>query len=64
MKFDIDVAFLAKDRTVRKVRHAMPRRRIAMDLLAHSVLELPPGTLRATRTEPGDRLEFEKYAVE
>lgn len=61
MKFAIDIAFLSKRRVVRKVRHAVPPRRIAVDLLAHSVLELPAGTLRATGTMPGDRLEFEKY---
>lgn len=61
MKFPIDVVFLSKRRAVRKIRHAVPRRRIAVDLLAHSVLELPAGTLRSTATEPGDQLELEKY---
>ena len=61
MKFPIDLVFLSKAWTVRKIRHAVPRRRIAMDLLAHSVLELPAGTLRSTGTEPGDELELEKY---
>ena len=61
MKFPIDLVFLSKRRKVRKIRHAVPQRRIAMDLLAHSVLELPAGTLRSTGTEPGDQLELEKY---
>jgi uncharacterized membrane protein (UPF0127 family) len=61
MKFPIDLVFLSKRRIVRKIRHAVPRRRIALDLLAHSVLELPAGTLRATGTEPGDQLELERY---
>lgn len=61
MKFAIDVVFLNKKRVVRKIRHAMPKRRIAVDLLAHSVLELPAGTLAETGTEPGDQLELEKY---
>ena len=61
MKFPIDLVFLSKQRKVRKIRHAVPRRRIAVDLLAHSVLELPAGTLKLTRTEPGDDLELERY---
>ncbi len=61
MKFAIDVVFLSKSRKVRKLRHAMPKRRLAMDLPAHSVLELPAGTLAATGTQPGDQLELEKY---
>ena len=61
MKFAIDLIFLNKRRKVRKIRHAVPRRRIAVDLLAHSVLELPAGTIAATRTAVGDQLELEKY---
>jgi uncharacterized protein len=63
MKFEIDVLFLSKKRKVLKVRDAMPKRRIAMSLLAHSVLELPAGTAKATGTQKGDELEFEKYDV-
>jgi uncharacterized protein len=61
MKFAIDLVFLSKRRKVRKIRHAVPRRRIAVDLLAHSVLELPAGTIATTRTAVGDQLELEKY---
>jgi uncharacterized membrane protein (UPF0127 family) len=61
MKFPIDLVFLSKSRKVRKVRHAVPRRRIAVDLLAHSVLELPAGAVRETGTGVGDQLEFERY---
>jgi uncharacterized membrane protein (UPF0127 family) len=61
MKFPIDVVFLNKHRVVRKVKHALGLRRIALDLLAHSVVELPAGTLAATKTEVGDQLEFEKF---
>ena len=61
MKFAIDLVFLTKRRKVHKIRHAVPRRRIAIDLLAHSVLELPPGTILATRTAVGDQLQLEKY---
>lgn len=61
MKFPIDIVFLNKKRVVRKVRHAVPRRRIVLDLLAHSVVELPAGMAAATQTAPGDQLDLEKY---
>jgi uncharacterized membrane protein (UPF0127 family) len=60
MKFAIDVAFLSRQRKVLKVRKDMPRRRLAFCLRAHSVLELPAGTLERTRTEAGDQLEFHR----
>lgn len=61
MKFSIDIVFLSKGKKVRKIRHGVPRRRIAIDLLAHSVLELPAGILAATGTQVGDQLHFERY---
>jgi uncharacterized membrane protein (UPF0127 family) len=61
MKFPIDIAFLSRKRKVLKIRANMVRGRIAMSLLAHSVLELPAGTLAATETVAGDQLEFEKF---
>jgi len=61
MKFAIDVLFLNKKRKVLKVRPAMPKRRIALSLLAHSVLELPAGTAERTGTVRGDQLELERY---
>ena len=61
MKFPIDVVFLNRKKKILKIRPNMVRRRIAVSLLAHSVLELPAGTLEATGTVPGDQLEFEKY---
>jgi uncharacterized membrane protein (UPF0127 family) len=61
MKFPIDIAFLSRKRKVLKIRANMVRGRISMSLLAHSVLELPAGTLAATETIVGDQLEFEKY---
>lgn len=60
MKFPIDVAFVDRERRVRKVRIDMGRRRVAACLLAAGVLELPAGQLAATKTEAGDQLEFEK----
>jgi len=61
MKFPIDVVFLNRKRKILKIRPNMVRRRIALSLMAHSVLELPAGTLEETGTERGDQLELEKY---
>lgn len=61
MKFPIDVLFLSKARRVLKIRDSMARGGIALKLMAHSVIELPAGTARATSTEVGDELELEKY---
>jgi len=60
MKFAIDVVYLDKKKKVRKIRKVMVPWRISACLTAHSVLELPAGTIDASRTEPGDQLEFEK----
>jgi len=59
MNFAIDVVFLSRKRKVLKIRKDMVKRRIAVCLRAHSVLELPAGTVDETGTVPGDQLEFE-----
>ena len=61
MKIPIDVLFLDKKRRVLKIKHEMPRSRMAICLRAHSVLELPSGHAAAMQTAVGDQLEFEKY---
>jgi uncharacterized protein len=58
MRFAIDVAFVAKDGLVLKVRQAVPPRRIGA-LRAFAVIELPAGALEASDTKPGDRLQIE-----
>jgi uncharacterized protein len=60
MKFTIDVLFLDRKKRVRKARAALEPRRISACLTAHSVLELPEGTIAATGTRSGDQLEFER----
>ena len=60
MKFPIDLVYLDKSRKVRKVRKAVPAWRMSACLTAHSILELPAGTIAATGTEKGDQLEIEK----
>jgi uncharacterized membrane protein (UPF0127 family) len=58
MKFAIDLIYLDRKRRVRAVRRAVAPWRISMCLPAHSVIELPPGTIDRTETEKGDELEL------
>jgi uncharacterized membrane protein (UPF0127 family) len=60
MKFPIDLVYLDKQRKVRKVRHAVPAWRLSACLTAHSILELPAGTVEKSGTMPGDELSLEK----
>jgi uncharacterized membrane protein (UPF0127 family) len=60
MKFPIDLVYLDKDKKVRKVRKAVPAWRLSACLTAHSILELPAGTIEETGTQAGDVLEIEK----
>ena len=59
MKFAIDLVYLDRKKRVRKVRKAMMPRRLSACVTAHSVLELPSGTIASTATSPGDQLQFE-----
>lgn len=56
MRFDIDVAFVARDGRILKVRHAMRPWRMAGALRGFAVIELPAGVLARTQTGPGDTL--------
>ena len=58
MRFPIDLVYLDRKKQIKKLRSKVPPGRLSACLLAHSVLELPPGTIRATQTQPGDTLEF------
>lgn len=60
MKFAIDVLYLNKQKKILKIRPNMVKSRISLCLSAHSVLELPAGTVAKTGTAVGDELEFEK----
>ena len=59
MKFAIDLVYLDRIHKVRKVRPRMVPWRVSACLTAHSILELPAGTVEATGTQPGDQLEIE-----
>ncbi len=58
MQLAIDAIFLDKDLRVRSLRANLRPSRIAFSLRAHSVLELPAGTIARTGTAVGDRLEL------
>ncbi len=60
MRFPIDVVFLDRKRVVRKVREALFGWRISGCLSAHSVVELPAGTVQATGTRVGDEVDVER----
>jgi uncharacterized membrane protein (UPF0127 family) len=63
MRFPIDLVYLDRKKQIKKLRSKVPPSRLSACLLAHSVLELPPGTIRATQTQPGDTLEFESASL-
>ena len=59
MKFPIDVVFLDKNSIVLKtISNLAPYRITGVQLRAHSIVELPKGTLNKSRTEIGDQLEI------
>lgn len=58
MKFPIDLIYLDRKHRVKKIRNSVPAWRISTCLSAHSVLELPAGSIRNTQTECGDLLEI------
>jgi uncharacterized membrane protein (UPF0127 family) len=60
MKFPIDLVYLDKALKVKKVRSAVPAWRLSACLSAHSILELPAGTIERTQTAVGDLFEMEK----
>ena len=64
MKFPIDVIFLDRAKKVIKVRPRMGPWKLALSFFAHSVLELPAGTIAEARCERGDQLEFIKPAAD
>jgi hypothetical protein len=58
MRFPIDLVYLDRKNKIKKLRSAVGPWRMSACLSAHSVLELPAGTIRKTQTQPGDTLEF------
>lgn len=62
MKFALDIVYVNRAKVVKKVVRAVHPWRISLCLTAHSVLELPVGTIDRTGTAPGDILEVTKQA--
>lgn len=59
MRFPIDVLYLDRDDVVVRIAEAMPPWRIGpLFTGARYVIELPPGTIRASQTSVGDQLEY------
>jgi hypothetical protein len=63
MQFPIDLIYLDRQNRIKKVRGSVPPWRLSACLSAHSILELPAGTIHDTRTEHGDTLEFSPATV-
>ena len=59
MRFAIDVAFVARDGRVVKVRHQLRPWRMSGVMRGYAVIELPSGTLAATDTAAQDILSLE-----
>lgn len=58
MKFAIDLIYLDRKRRVRSIVRELRPWRLSICLPAHSVLELPPGTIDRTNTQKGDELDL------
>jgi uncharacterized membrane protein (UPF0127 family) len=64
MRFPIDLVYLDRKYRIRKLRGDVGPWRLSACFSAHSVLELPSGTIRQSRTQPGDTLEFSPAAAD
>lgn len=60
MQFPIDLVYLDRSSRVVKTRTQVKPGRLSACFSAHSVVELPPGTVRSTLTEAGDQLQLIK----
>jgi len=58
MQFAIDLIYLDRKHRIRKVRSNVVPWRISLCLSAHSILELPAGTIRVTQSVAGDQVEL------
>jgi uncharacterized protein len=63
MQFPIDLVYLDRNNRIKKVRAGVPPWRLSACLSAHSILELPSGTIRESQTQAGDTLEFAPAAA-
>lgn len=59
MRFAIDLIYLDRRNRVVKIREDVGPWRVSGCLRAHSVVELPSGSIARTQTQRGDSVEFE-----
>ncbi len=59
MQFPIDLVYLDRQKRIVKIRSNVGPWRISACMRAHSVIELPAGTVRDTNTITGDTLAFD-----
>jgi uncharacterized membrane protein (UPF0127 family) len=64
MRFDIDIAFVARSGAILKIRHRVRPWRMAAAMRAFAVIEFPGGTLAASSTVVGDVVELVPIAAE
>jgi uncharacterized membrane protein (UPF0127 family) len=58
MRFSIDLVYLDRHNRIAKIRTNVPPWRLSACLTAHSIVELPAGSVAPTLARPGDQLEF------
>jgi hypothetical protein len=58
MRFPIDLVYLDRKKRIKKLSSNVGAWRLSACLTAHSVMELPAGTIRETRTERADTIEI------
>jgi len=63
MKFPLDLVYIDKKNVVRKAVANVPPWRVSLCLMAHSIVELPVGTIEGSATRKGDALAFEAMPV-
>lgn len=63
MQFPIDLVYLDRRNRVVKTRTHVRPGRLSACLSAHSVVELPTGTVRDTLTKAGDALELKEFNI-
>lgn len=59
MQFPLDLIYLDKKHCIKKVKTNVRPWRVSACLSAHSILELPVGTIRESHSQPGDLVQFE-----
>ncbi len=60
MKFPIDVLFVARDGTVRRIASALRPWRVALSPRSFAVIETAAGVIGGSGTRPGDRLAIDE----